>query len=71
LLASKDRSIKNEFESLTQRLNKTESDKIDAERRYHSQHKEITNKQQHALNDPLTLLTSTPLSHGAQQQYSL
>jgi chromosome segregation ATPase len=71
LLASKDRSIKNELESLTKRLNKTESDKIDAEQRYHNQHKEITNKQQHVVNDPLTLLTSTPLSHGAQHQHSL
>ena len=53
LLSTKDRDIKNEFDSLTQRLNKIESDKSDAEQRYH---KEITNK-------PLSIHTSTPLSN--------
>jgi hypothetical protein len=53
LLLTKDRDIKNEFDSLTQRLNKIESDKSDAEQRYH---KEITNK-------PLSIHTSTPLSN--------
>ncbi|UJR09774.1 hypothetical protein I4U23_014001 [Adineta vaga] len=61
LLASKDRQIKDEYETLAQRLNKTESDQIDATQRYHNQHKEITNKQ-HTINGTLSALTSTPLT---------
>ncbi|CAF1486410.1 unnamed protein product, partial [Adineta steineri] len=72
LLASKDRTIKHEYESLTERLNKTESDKNNAEQRYHDQHKHITNKQQqqHSLGASLAAITSTPLSHGAHPQQS-
>ncbi|CAF1562232.1 unnamed protein product [Rotaria sp. Silwood1] len=46
LLVSKDRNIKNEFDSLSQRLTQIESNKLNAEQRYHNQHNEITNKQQ-------------------------
>ncbi|CAF1318438.1 unnamed protein product, partial [Rotaria sp. Silwood1] len=49
LLALKDQHIKTEFESLTQHLNKVESDKLDVEQCYHNQHEEITDKQQHSL----------------------
>jgi chromosome segregation ATPase len=72
LLASKDREMKNEFETLTQRLNMIESDKLNAEQRYHNEHKEITNKQQqqHVVHEPLVFLASTPLSNAAQHQHS-
>ncbi|CAF1411512.1 unnamed protein product [Adineta steineri] len=71
LLASKDRTIKHEYESLTERLNKTESDKNNAEQRYHDQHKHITNKQQqNSLGASLAAITSTPLNHGAHPQQS-
>jgi hypothetical protein len=65
LLLSKDRHIKNEFDSLTQRLNKIELDKSDAEQRYH---KEITNKHQH---EPLVVLTSTPLTAPVQHSHPI
>ncbi|CAF2385966.1 unnamed protein product [Rotaria sp. Silwood2] len=69
LLASKDREIKNEFETLTQRLNIIESEKLNAEQRFHNEQRDITNKQQqHVLHEPLVILTSTPLSNAAQQQ---
>jgi chromosome segregation ATPase len=58
LIASKDREIKNEFESLTHRLNLIESEKINAEQRYHNDNKEIASKQQHVLHEPLVILTS-------------
>jgi len=73
LLASKDREIKHEFESLTQRLNQIESEKFNAEQRYQNEHKEILNKQQqqqqHTLHEPLVILTSTPLSNGVQNHH--
>jgi hypothetical protein len=57
LLISKDRNIKNEFENLTQRLNKIESDKS-------NDHNEISNQQ------PFTVLTSSiPLNNRSQYQY--
>ncbi len=56
LLTSKDRHIEHEYESLTQRLNQIESDKSDAEQRYHNHRK----KQVHAP------LTSTPLQNKSQ-----
>lgn len=46
LLASKDRNIKDEFESLSSRLTQIESEKNNAEQRYRNQHSNITNKQQ-------------------------
>ncbi|CAF4591809.1 unnamed protein product, partial [Rotaria magnacalcarata] len=55
---SKDREIKNEFESLSQRLTQIESNKIDAEQRYHNQHNEITNKQQQKQ-----VLIQSPVPH--------
>ncbi|CAF3428329.1 unnamed protein product [Rotaria socialis] len=58
LLTSKDREIKNEFESLSQRLTQIESNKIDAEQRYHNQHNEITNKQQQKQ-----VLIQSPIPH--------
>jgi chromosome segregation ATPase len=70
LIASKDRDIKNEFESLTHRLNMIESEKINAEQRYHNEHKEIANKQQQVLHEPLVILTSTPLNNAGQHQHS-
>lgn len=73
LLSSKDRNIKNEFESLTHRLNIIESEKLNAEQRYHNEHREIANKQQQqqqpTLHEPLVILTSTPLSNAGSQQY--
>ncbi|CAF0994213.1 unnamed protein product [Rotaria magnacalcarata] len=68
LLASKDREIKNEFETLTHRLNMIETDKLNAEQRFHTEQKDIANKQQHVLHEPLVILTSTPLSNAVQQQ---
>jgi chromosome segregation ATPase len=65
LLTSKDREIKNEFESLSQRLNSIESEKSNAEQRYHHQHKEITSKQ-----EPLVVHTSTSWNSNAQHQHS-
>jgi chromosome segregation ATPase len=58
LIASKDRDMKNEFETLTHRLNLIESDKLTAEQRYHNENKEIANKQQHVLHEPLVILTN-------------
>ncbi|CAF0904207.1 unnamed protein product [Rotaria sordida] len=70
LLASKDRDIKNEFDTLTQRLNTIESEKLNAEQRFRNEQKDITNKQQqHILHEPLVLLTSTPLNNALQQQH--
>ena len=66
LLASKDREIKSEFQTLTQRLNVIESEKANAEQRYQNEHREIASKHQHVLHEPLTVLTSTPLSNGGQ-----
>ncbi|CAF4491288.1 unnamed protein product, partial [Rotaria socialis] len=68
LLASKDREIKNEFETLTHRLNMIETDKLNADQRFHNEQKDIANKQQHILHEPLVFLTSTPLSNAVQQQ---
>jgi len=71
LISSKDRNIKNEFETLTQRLNMIESEKLNAEQRYHNEHKEITNKQQQqVLHEPLVILTSTPLNNIGHHQHS-
>jgi uncharacterized protein (DUF3084 family) len=70
LLASKDREIKHEFESLTHRLNMIETEKLNAEQRYQNEHKEITNKQQQVLHEPLVILTSTPLSNSVHHQHS-
>ena len=70
LLASKDREIKNEFETLTHRLNMIETEKLNAEQRYQNEHKEIINKQQQVLHEPLVILTSTPLSNAVQHQHS-
>jgi myosin heavy subunit len=67
LIASKDREIKNEFETLTHRLNLIESEKLTAEQRYHNDNKEIANKQQHVLHEPLVILTS---SNGHQHSSS-
>jgi chromosome segregation ATPase len=72
LNASKDRNIKNEFETLTHRLNIIESEKLNAEQRYHNEHKEIANKQQqqqHVLHEPLVVLTS-PLNNLVHHQHS-
>ncbi|CAF4582573.1 unnamed protein product [Rotaria sp. Silwood1] len=70
LLASKDREIKNEFETLTQRLNIIESEKLTAEQRFHNEQRDITNKQQQrALHEPLVILASTPLNNAVQQQH--
>ena len=71
LLASKDREIKSEFETLTQRLNMIESEKLNAEQRFRNEQKDITYKQQqqHVLHEPLALLTSTPLNVAVQQQH--
>ncbi|CAF4080579.1 unnamed protein product [Rotaria sp. Silwood2] len=64
LLVSKDRDIKNEFESLSHRLNQIESNKLNAEQRYHNQHNEITNKQQQqVLNEPSITHASTTISN--------
>ena len=65
LSASKDREIKDEYELLTQRLNVIESEKSNAEQRYHNQHTEITNKQQ-----PLIVLASTSSNSGTKHQHS-
>ncbi|CAF1329496.1 unnamed protein product [Adineta steineri] len=73
LIASKDREIKNEFETLTQRLNTIESEKFNAEQRYHNERKEITSKQQQqslpTLQEPLVVLTSAPFNNPVQQQH--
>ena len=63
LLASKDREIKSEFESLTQRLNMIESEKQNAEHRYQHEHKDLNHKQQHTLHEPLMVLTSSPAAN--------
>ncbi|CAF1132383.1 unnamed protein product [Rotaria sordida] len=57
LLISKDQDIKNEYETLSQRLQQIESNKLNAEQHYHNQHNEITNKQQ-ILNQPSLTHTS-------------
>ena len=73
LIASKDREIKNEFETLTQRLNYIESEKHSAEQRYHNEHKEIASKQQqqqHVLHEPLVIVTSgNALQHQQHSPY--
>jgi len=65
LLTSEDHNIKTEFETLTQRLNKIESDKSDAEQHYHKQ-----NQQQHILYEPLLVFNSTSLNKTFPQQYN-
>lgn len=68
LIASKDREIKNGFETLTQRLNSIESEKHNAEQRYHHEHKEIIHKQQqNGLHEPLVIVTS---GNGLHHQHS-
>lgn len=70
LLTSKDREIKTEFDTLTHRLNMIESEKLNAEQRFHNEQRDIANKQQqqsHVLHEPLVILTS-PLSNALQQQ---
>ncbi|CAF1186000.1 unnamed protein product [Adineta ricciae] len=61
LLTSKDRQIKDDYESLAQRLNKTESEQIHATQRYHNQHNELTNKQR-TVNGTISAITSTPIA---------
>lgn len=73
LIASKDRELKNEFESLTHRLNAIEAEKFNAEQRFHNEQKDISSKQQqqqhHVVHEPLLLLASTPLNSGLTQQH--
>jgi chromosome segregation ATPase len=72
LVVSKDRTIKSEFETLTHRLNMIESEKNNAEQRYHNEHKQIANKQQQqqpTLHEPLVILTSSPSSNATPQHY--
>ncbi|CAF1517476.1 unnamed protein product [Adineta ricciae] len=61
LLTSKDRQIKDDYESLAERLNKTESEQIHATQRYHNQHNELTNKQR-TVNGTISAITSTPIA---------
>ncbi|UJR36318.1 hypothetical protein I4U23_029046 [Adineta vaga] len=74
ILASKDEEIKNGLETLTQRLNMIESEKLHAEQRYQNERQEITNRQQYqqhtppAIHEPLVILTSSPLTNGIHQQ---
>jgi len=67
LIASKDRNIKNEFESLTQRLNLIEAEKTSAEQRYLHENKELANKQQQQQQPisptPVVLLTTNGHQH--------
>ena len=68
LLASKDRQIKDEFETLSHRLNMIESEKLNAEQRYHAEHREIINKQlhqHHGSQDPLAIVTSAQSVNGS------
>jgi hypothetical protein len=70
LLTSEDHNIKTEFETFTQRLNKIESDKSDAEQHYHKQNQQISNKQQHILYEPLLVFNSTLSNKTFPQQYN-
>lgn len=67
LIASKDRDIKNEFNSLTQRLSLIEAEKTNAEQRYAHENKELANKlqQQQQSPAPVVLLTSNGHSHSS------
>lgn len=76
ILASKDEEIKNGLETLTQRLNMIESEKLHAEQRYQNERQEITNRQQQqtqphispTIHEPLVILTSPSMHNGIQHQ---
>lgn len=75
LLASKDREIKNEFESLAQRLTQIESEKLTAEQRYQNEHRELNNRTTNSSQDPLTgvgaVVSANPLNHSHQHSPSV
>ncbi|CAF1082984.1 unnamed protein product [Adineta ricciae] len=76
ILASKDEEIKNGLETLTQRLNMIESEKLHAEQRYQNERQHITNKQQQqsqqhtppTIHESLVILTSPSMNNGNQHQ---
>jgi chromosome segregation ATPase len=66
LLISKDRDMKIELKTLTQRLSTIESEKINAEQRYRNENREIANKQQRSVHD--TLIAVTPMEAASADQ---